>query len=148
VECPAGMAGRPSPHGGMLVGGVVVEDRVDCLAGGDLTLDGVEKADKLLMPVALHVAADNDSVEHVHRGKQGCRPVPLVVVCQGSGAAFLERQAGLGAVKSLDLALFVDGKNNGVRRRIDIESDDVAQLVDERGVFGQLERRARCGWSP
>jgi hypothetical protein len=32
-----------------------------------------------------------------------------------SGAALLQRQAGLGSVGRLDLALFVDGKHNGVR---------------------------------
>jgi hypothetical protein len=139
VECPAEMARQPSPHDGMLVDGVVVEDRVDCLAGGDLAFDGVEKANELLMPVALHVAPDDGSVEHVHGGEQRGRAVPLVVVGHGSGAALLQRQAGLGAVERLDLALLVDGKHDGVRRRIDIEPDDVPQLVDEFGVLGQLE---------
>jgi hypothetical protein len=44
-----------------------------------------------------------------------------------------------GAVKSLDLALFVDGKHNGVRRRIDIEPDDLAQLVDACGRLARGE---------
>jgi hypothetical protein len=35
VEGPAGMTRKPSPHGGMLVGGVIVEDGVDRLAGGN-----------------------------------------------------------------------------------------------------------------
>ena len=39
VERPAWMARQPSPHEGMLVGGGVVEDRVDRLAGADLALD-------------------------------------------------------------------------------------------------------------
>jgi hypothetical protein len=34
VEGPAGMASEPFPRGRMLVGGVVVQDRVDRLAGG------------------------------------------------------------------------------------------------------------------
>ena len=130
---------EPLAHFGMLVGGVVVEDRVDSLAGGNLALDGVEEADELLMPMALHVAADHRAVEHVHRGEQRRRSVALVVVGHGSGAALLHRQAGLGAVERLDLALFVDRQDDGVGRRIDIEPDDVAQLVDERGVVGQLE---------
>jgi hypothetical protein len=40
------MTRKPSPHGGMLVGGVIVEDGVDRLAGGNLALDGVEEADE------------------------------------------------------------------------------------------------------
>jgi len=42
-----------------------------------------------------------------------------------------ERQAGLGTVERLDLALLVDGQHDGVGRRIDVEADDVAQFGDE-----------------
>ena len=38
----------------VLVGGVIVENRVNNLAGRN-PLRGVEKADELLMPMALHV---------------------------------------------------------------------------------------------
>ena len=55
----------------MLVGGVVVEDDVDDLAGRHLGLDRVEEADELLMAVALHVAADDGAIEDVERGEQG-----------------------------------------------------------------------------
>jgi hypothetical protein len=47
----------------------VVEDRVDHLAGRPRELDGVQKADKLLMPVALHAAADHGALEHAERGE-------------------------------------------------------------------------------
>jgi hypothetical protein len=47
------------------------------------------------------------------------------------GAALLHRQAGLGAVERLDLALFIDREDDGMGGRIDIETDDVAQLVDD-----------------
>jgi hypothetical protein len=56
-----------------------------------------------------------------------------------SGVALLDRQAGLCAVERLDLALFVDAEYHGVRRRIDIKLDDVAQLVDELWILGELE---------
>jgi len=112
---------------------------MDRLASRNLALDGVEEADDLLMPVALHIAADHGSVEHVHRREQGGRPVALVVVGHGSGAALLEGQAGLGSVERLDLALLVDRKDDGVRGRIDVEPDDVAHLVDEGRIIGQLE---------
>src|SRR5208282_2374798 len=46
VEGPARMARDPLPHGGMLVGGVVDEDGVDGLAGGNLALDGVADGDE------------------------------------------------------------------------------------------------------
>ena len=65
VERPSRIAFEPSADIGMLVGGVVVEDRMDRLAGGNFALDGVEEADELLMPMALHVAADHGPVAGV-----------------------------------------------------------------------------------
>jgi hypothetical protein len=58
------MARQLAHHFGMLVGGVVVEDHVDQLAGGDLALDGIEEADELDVAVALHKAADHRPIEH------------------------------------------------------------------------------------
>jgi hypothetical protein len=45
MERPAEVSAQPFDHLGMLVGGVVVEDGVDGLAGRDLALDGVQGAD-------------------------------------------------------------------------------------------------------
>ena len=98
------MTAQPGDHLGVLVGGVVVEDGVDGLAGGDLALDGVEEADELLMPVALHAAADDLAFQDVEGGEQGGRAVALVVVGHGPGPPLLHRQARLGAVQGLDLA--------------------------------------------
>ena len=70
MERPSRMAFEPSPNIGMLVGGVVVEDGVDHLAGGNLLLDDIEEANKLLMALALHVAADHRAVEDVHGREQ------------------------------------------------------------------------------
>ena len=76
VKGPAWMARQPGQHFRMFVGGVVVEDDVDRLVGGDLPFDGVEKADEFDMAVALHAAADDGAVEHAERGEQGGRVVP------------------------------------------------------------------------
>ena len=43
VKSPARVAHQPSQHFGVLVGGVVVEDGVDRLVGGNRALDSVEK---------------------------------------------------------------------------------------------------------
>ena len=135
----ARMAFEPSANIGMLMGGVIVDDGVDRLSNGNLLLDDIEEANELLMAMALHVAADHRAVEDVHRGEQRRRAVALIVVRHGSGAALLQRQSGLCAVKRLNLALFVDRQDDGVCGRIDIEPDDVAQFVDEARIVGQLE---------
>ncbi len=133
MEHEAGVAGEPSQHLWLLMGGVAVEDDVDNLAGRDLCLDGVEEADELLMPVALHAAPQHGAIEDVEGGEQGGGAVALVVMGHGAGAALLQRQAGLGAVKRLDLALLVDREHHGMGRRVDVEPDNVAQLRHELG---------------
>ena len=56
-----------------------------------------------------------------------------------------QRQAGLGAVEGLDLALLVDREHHRMGGRIDIEADDVAQLRTNSGSLESLKRRTRCG---
>lgn len=96
-------------------------------------------ADEFLMAMTLHVLADDGAVEHVEGGEQRGGSVALVVMGHGSEPTPLHRQAGLGAVERLDLALLVNRQHDGMGRRIDIETDDVAQLVDELRIVGELE---------
>jgi hypothetical protein len=56
-----------------------------------------------------------------------------------AATALLQRQARLGAVKRLDLALFVDRQHDSMRRRIDVEADDLVQFGGELRIVGQLE---------
>ena len=51
----------------MLVGSVVVEDRMDQLAGGYGSLDLVEEAYEFLVAVAGHALADHRAVEDIER---------------------------------------------------------------------------------
>ena len=67
-------------HLGMLVGGIIIDNGVDRLASRDLGLDGIEEADELLVPMALHVAADDGAVEDVEGREQRGRAMPFVVV--------------------------------------------------------------------
>ena len=139
MEDPARMPGQPSPHLGVLVGGIVVEDDVDHLAGRHGALDAIEEADELLMPVPLHASADDRAVEHVERCERRGRAVAFVVVGHGATAAWLDRQARLGAVERLNLALLVDRQHHGMGRRIDIQADDVLDLGRKMRIGRELE---------
>ena len=90
VKGEAFVAREPLSHLRMLVGGVIVEDHVHDLARGDFGLDGVEEADELLMPMALHVASDHFAIEHVERGEEGRRSVALIIVGHRARAALFE----------------------------------------------------------
>ena len=67
---------------------------MDRLAGRDLALDGVEEADEVLMPVALHATADDLALQHVEGGEQGGRAVALVIVGHGPGPTLLQGRPG------------------------------------------------------
>ena len=110
----------------MLMGGVVVEHHVDRFVSRHFTFDGIEKANELLMPVALHTAPDDLAFEDVEGGKQGGGAVALVIVCHRGAAPLLHWQPGLGAVERLDLAFLVDAKDHGMDRWIDIKANCVS----------------------
>ena len=112
---------------------------MDQLACGDLALNGVEEADELLMSMTLHAASDHAACRHVQRRKQRGRAVPDVVMRHRAAAAALEGQSGLSAIERLDLAFLIHREHHGVRRRVDVETDDIAQLGREVRVVGQLE---------
>src|ERR1039457_4676977 len=110
----ARVASKPGEHLGMFVGGIVVEDDVDGLLGRNRFLDGVEEADELLVAMALHTPADHLTFEHVKGSKQRGGTVTLVVMGHGACAALLHRQAWLGTVQRLGLALLLAGQNHGL----------------------------------
>ena len=130
---------EPGPDLRVLMGGVIVEDYVNGPAGWELSVDRVQETDELLVPVALHVAADDRPVENIQGGEQRCGSVALVVVSHGAKTPSLHGQARLGAVERLNLAFLVDGQDDGVGGRIDVKPDDIAQFADEIGVVRELE---------
>src|SRR5215212_6627667 len=91
VEHPARVPDEPVTNFGMLVSGVVVEDCVDNFAGGNFALDGIEKADQLLMGVPLHAAAEHHALQDVEGGEQGGGAVAFVIVGHGSALSGFER---------------------------------------------------------
>src|SRR3984893_7956994 len=109
----------------MFVGGVIVDDGVNELAAWHGAVHRVEKSDELLMPMLVHATPDHDSVEDVQGGKERGRAVAFVTMGHGSALARLQRQARLGPIESLNLALLVDGDDHGVSWRVHVETDDV-----------------------
>ena len=142
------MARKPCPNLRVLVGGVVVQDHVDFLARRCVAVDGVEEADELLMPVALHVLPDDFTGQDVQRREQRGRPVPLVVVGHRCAAALLERQPRLGAVKRLDLGLLIETEHHRMGWRCNIQAHDVMQLLNEGRVLRQFEDAPAMGAEP
>jgi hypothetical protein len=64
------------------------------------------------------------------------------------GSARQHRQGRRGAVQRLDLGLLIDAQHDGTLRRIEIQPDDIADLVDEQRSFDSFQLSWRCGCSP
>jgi hypothetical protein len=103
----------------------IVEDDVNDPADRNLGFDSVQEADEFLVPITLHAAPDDLAVEHIEGGKQG-----------GGAVAVVD---AMGAAEHLDLRFLLDREHDGMRRRIEIKPDDVAQLGGELRIGGQLE---------
>ena len=54
----------------MLVGGVIVEDGMDDLAGRHGAFHGIEEADKFAMAMRRHAAPEDGAVQDIERGEQ------------------------------------------------------------------------------
>src|ERR1700730_11634893 len=91
------------------------------------------------MPMLVHATPDHGSVEDVRGGKERGRAVAFVIMGHGSALARLQRQARLGPIESLNLALLVDGDDHGVSWRGPVETDDVLDLHGELRIVGALE---------
>ena len=148
VKGPAGMPGKPGADFFVLMSGVVVENGVDDFACGDLSLDGVQEADELLMAVALHVLSDHRAIEHVQCGKQRRCAVALIIMGPRPASSLLERQARLGPVEGLDLAFLIHRDHHGVGRRRDIKTNNIVQFFGKGRVFRQFEGPPAVGCEP
>ena len=115
----------------VLVRRVVVADQVHRFARLYVPLDLVQEREPLLMPVPWLATADDRAVFDVHRREQRRRAVTLVVVRHRPATATLHRQARLGAVQRLHLALLITTKHQRVLGRGEVQANNVTQLLDE-----------------
>ena len=141
VQFKARVGGQPLANRFVLVGRVVVQDDVQGEVARERTVEVPQELQEFLVPMTAVALAEDLAGQHVQRGEQRRRAMPLVVVGHGTAPAWLHRQARLRAVQGLNLALLVHTKHHGFVRRVQVQPDDVGQLLDERRVFRQLERR-------
>ena len=87
-------------------------------------------------------------VEHAQRREQRRRSMTHVVMRDAFNVAEPQRKQRLGALQGLALALFVDAQHESILGRAQIQADDIAQLVDEEGIGGDLEALGAMRCSP
>ena len=148
VEMEAWVAFEPCLDLGMLVGGVVVHHGMQIEGFRCLGIDGAQKAQELLMAVAIHALANDLAGGDVERGEQGRRTMALVIMRYGAGAALLHWQPRLRAVEGLDLAFLIDAQHQCPVGRVEIKPNDVLNFFSELRIIRQLEGLRQVRLSP
>ena len=100
------MVGKEAIHELGFVGGEVVDDEVDFLAGGLCGDDLLEKADKLLAGVAAGRASDDLAAPGLEGGIEGEGAVTEILEPMTLSPSRRERQHGIEPVEGLDGASF------------------------------------------
>ena len=126
----------PGFHLVMFVRGIVIADEVNLLVLWGAPANQIEETQPFLMPVLVHASADHAAIGGVHRGKKRGRSIALVIMGHGLAATLFERQSRLGAIESLDLALFIARKDDGMLGRRKVKPHDV--------FF--VSRQSACRW--
>ena len=91
------------------------------------------------MAVSRPALGQDPAGSDVQGGEEGGGPVADVAVRDALDVAQPQGQEGLGALQGMALALLVDAQDQGMVGRIKVEADDVADLLGEEGVGGELE---------
>jgi hypothetical protein len=134
-----GMVDKEAIHELGFVGGEVVHDEVDFLAGGLCGDDLFEKADKLLAGVAAGSASNDLAAPGLEGGIKGESAVTEILEPMTLCPSRRERQHGIEPVEGLDGGLFIHTEDGSMDWRGQIESNDVGRFRFEGWIVGSHE---------
>jgi hypothetical protein len=95
-----------------------------------------------LVPVTGLTFREDRTGSDIEGRKQRGGAVADIVVCDSLDVSQAHGQERLGAIQSLNLALFINGEHQGVIGRIQVQAHNVAHLFNKEGVRGQFEPTA------
>jgi hypothetical protein len=139
VQVDAGVPGQPAPDERGLVRAVVVQDQMHVQVLGDRCVDAPEERAKLHGAVPAPALGQDLAGLDDQGGEQRRGAMPDVVMRTPLNLTRAHRQQRLRAVQGLDLALLVQAQHQRLVRRIQVQPDDIAHLLDEQRVARELE---------
>src|SRR5205809_7769757 len=110
------------------------------LVSRGLLINPTQEFQPLLVAMPIHAGADNFSIRDIECGEQRGRTVALIIVSPRFTSPFLHRKSWLGSIQSLNLALLIDGEDQGMLRWIQVSPHDIFQPLDELRIVAELER--------
>src|SRR5450759_424098 len=138
MKMDAGMCGQPGLDVGGGVGRGVVDDRVQ-VTTREAASQLLEEAEEVWSAVCLRALADHLAGRHLQSSVEACQAISFVVVSLTSRYTRAKGQKGLRAVEGLDLGLLVHADDERVRRRVEVQPDDVNDLLFQVRISAELE---------
>ena len=138
VQLEAGVRGEPVLDRRRLVRAAVVEHDMHVEFDRDFAVERLQELLELDRAMAAVQAADHLAGGDVQRGVEAGCPGALVVVRRALRDAREHRQDRRGAVERLDLGLLLDAQHDRAFGRVQVEPDEIADLLDELRILGQL----------
>ena len=139
MKMKAGMPSHPGLNSRVFVGSVVVHNQMEIQFRRSFEIDRFEKSDEFLVAMPRHAVSDDSAIKRDEGSEQRRGAVPYVIVGHSAAPALLQRQAGLCAVKRLNLGLLVDAQHERLVRGIEIQPDNVVKFVNKLLISAQLE---------
>jgi len=130
---------KPSLHVRMFVSPVIVYDKMDVQVLWNIGINIPEKLEILLMPVTAFALAQHFARRGVQRREQRGRPMTDIIMRSAFGISDTQRQQRLRSLQGLNWTLLVHAQHQGVVGRIQVQSHNVANLFDKKGIAGQFE---------
>src|SRR5215468_3682838 len=124
---------------------VIVQNEMNVQGLRPRLIDPIEELTELYRPVTTMKLANNSTALDFERRKQRSGPVASIVVTASFALARPHRQHRLRTVQGLNLRLFVDRQNQGFSGRIEVQSYNVANLLNEQRILGKFEGFASVG---
>jgi len=139
MDMKTGVQGQPAFHSGVFMGGVVVDDQMDGELLRDIGIDVFEEVEIVLVAMPLLTLGEDFAGGDVQSREKGQGSVPHIVVGDALHISQTHGQNRLSPVQCLNLAFLIDTEDHGIFRGVEIESDDVPDFFDEKGIGRDFE---------
>ena len=132
----------------MLVRTIVVHHQMHLQVGWNVVLEVLQEGQKFLLTMPRFALPDDRAVGDIERREQRGRAMSKVIMGGTLDITEPHRQNRLTAFQCLALAFFVHAQNQGIIGWIQVQTDNIAHLVDEEAIGLEFERTAAMGLDP
>src|SRR5499433_3738416 len=142
------MAYQPRFDLRVLMGSIIVYDKMQVQLSRSLLINECEKLDPLLVAMAVHARSNDVPLGHLQGSEQGGRSIAFVVVGHGSQAPLDQWQSWLGSVQRLNRCFLISTHYQRVLGRVQIQAHHIDNFFNKLLVSADFERLGQMRLRP